>query len=186
MAHVSPSPSSPAGIARAKEWYHNCIAEHQGICPPAANRLPTRVIEVGSESHDPFLYETGPDEEGTYAALSYCWGKTRTLVTTIANYPDMTAGFSIQEAPLTFRDAIIFARGRGQLSSCDHVNEDTIRLNDPENTTNLHQMLTACCNKIMAPAKHPRLPAHPHNNLYTPPIQTPQASLHAPTSRPRP
>jgi hypothetical protein len=45
-----------------------------------------------------------------WAALSYCWGKTRTLTTTIASISERKAGFALDAVPKTCRDAILFAR----------------------------------------------------------------------------
>lgn len=45
-----------------------------------------------------------------WAALSYCWGKDRTMTTTTASISERQAGFPLNTLPKTIRDAILVAR----------------------------------------------------------------------------
>jgi hypothetical protein len=71
------------------------------------------VIDVGDDSQDPHLYETAEVESGTYAALSYCWGRTRTFTTTQATLQARKDGFFLSDLPKTCRDAVVIARAIG-------------------------------------------------------------------------
>ena len=74
------------------------------------DRLPTRVIFVGDELRDPYLYETKADDTGVYAALSYCWGETRAFTTTTSTLVNRKSGFRVDDLPRTYKDAILAAR----------------------------------------------------------------------------
>jgi hypothetical protein len=53
------------------------------------------------------LSTQGNVEEGQYAALSYCWGKTRQMMTTKATLPSFTKdGIKVRLLPRTLQDAI--------------------------------------------------------------------------------
>ncbi|ORY12955.1 heterokaryon incompatibility protein-domain-containing protein, partial [Clohesyomyces aquaticus] len=93
------------------EWLDQCIQNHSNRCPPGASAaLPTRVICVGDALTDPYLYESSPGEKGVWAALSYCWGRARTMTTTTATFDQRKAGFALETLPKTCRDAILAAR----------------------------------------------------------------------------
>lgn len=75
--------------------------------------LPTRVIDVGDGTRDPFLFET----KGTYdryCALSYCWGTSSSAhKTTTVNLNRYYKGIPPQKLPRTILDAIHAARSLG-------------------------------------------------------------------------
>lgn len=77
---------------------------------PAEVELPTRVICVGDTLTDPYLHESASGEKGVWAALSYCWGKVRTMTTTTASISERKSGFALDTLPKTCRDAILVAR----------------------------------------------------------------------------
>ena len=93
-----------------------CLNSHAD-CSASADggqaKLPTRVIDVGDDSQDPHLHETSEAELGTYAALSYCWGRTRTFTTTQATLQFRKDGFVLSDLPKTCRDAVVVARTTG-------------------------------------------------------------------------
>ncbi|KAF2730669.1 HET-domain-containing protein [Polyplosphaeria fusca] len=105
----SSGPLSPQGIAQAKQWLEQCLNSHPN-CPKPQQTLPTRVIAVGDSNTEPKLYEPASDENEAYVALSYCWGMTRTLLTTQSTLPHRKAGFALSDLPRTCREAVIFAR----------------------------------------------------------------------------
>jgi hypothetical protein len=72
--------------------------------------LPKRVICVGDASTNPYLHESAPGEKGMWAALSYSWGKDKTLLTTIDTLSERKTGFALDTMPKTCRDAVLFAR----------------------------------------------------------------------------
>ena len=96
----------------ARKWLDHCLQNHHtNFCAPKVDSiLPTRVICVGNTSQNPFIYEPPPGKLGTYAALSYCWGKSRVFTTTISTLIQRKMGFALNELPKTCRDAITVAR----------------------------------------------------------------------------
>lgn len=102
-------------MLQAKDWLRDCLDSHAGCSTTAdgQTKLPTRVIAVGDDSQDPHLYETADVVSGTYAALSYCWGRARTFTTTQSTLQARKEGFVMSDLPKTCRDAVIIARAIG-------------------------------------------------------------------------
>lgn len=104
----SPLTTPEMAAVKAKVWLKACLESHE-ICgggerPPL---LPTRVIKVAPEDGVPVLcHSNGARAE--YIALSYCWGKGQTAVTTATNLSQRLTGIPWIEIPLTLRDAILF------------------------------------------------------------------------------
>jgi hypothetical protein len=95
------------------EWFHRCLKKDQ-MCRAQSSTLPTRVLYVGNESREPYLYETLV-EEATYTALSHCWGNIQNihLTTTIANLKDHLDSIPMSTLPQTFADAVLLTRELG-------------------------------------------------------------------------
>lgn len=88
-------------------------ASHEQCKQPSTTPLPTRVVRLGSGPEDIALQET-VGRYGEYAALSYCWGKDKTLHKTIhENYGAMKASIPSCKLPATLKDAITLARELG-------------------------------------------------------------------------
>ncbi|KAI1751541.1 heterokaryon incompatibility protein-domain-containing protein [Xylaria castorea] len=106
--------SSLSSFQVAKAWLHNCITSHE-VCSQgnALTTLPTRVVDVGDDTHAPFLFES----KGTYhsyCALSYCWGiSSDAHKTTKKNLQQYYTVIPPHELPTTLLDAIHVARGMG-------------------------------------------------------------------------
>ena len=116
--HRSTDSSSVECLAQAKNWWQHCSLKHTECAhspDPSLEQpdLPTRLIAVGSETKEPYLYETKPNEKGMYAALSYCWGLSRTFTTTLSTLDARKQGFTLADLPNTCRDAVIAARSLG-------------------------------------------------------------------------
>ena len=108
---VHPDPLSMSSIARMKHWVARCDSS-DAKCKVQETALPTRVLDV-RDSQNIKLCETGR-RSGAYTALSHCWGApNKTFLTTHETIADMKAGFSIEQAPATFRDAILVTRCLG-------------------------------------------------------------------------
>jgi hypothetical protein len=83
---------------------------------PILTPLPSRVLDVGEagDASDPFLYV--PDDasqgQGTYVALSYCWGKDTGsfVMTTNSNIHERRAGIPLSSLPTTLREAVYITR----------------------------------------------------------------------------
>lgn len=59
------------------------------------------------------LYQSGPDEKGLYATLSYCWGGVAQLTTTVSNLQDHLQSIDPTRLPKTITDAIDVCRAIG-------------------------------------------------------------------------
>jgi hypothetical protein len=114
-SHRSADSSSDASLLQAKGWLRHCLDSHVDCSASTDSlaKLPTRVIVVGHDSENPYLYETEDGERGNYAALSYCWGQTRTFTTTQSTLQARKDGFVLSGLPKTCRDAIVVARAVG-------------------------------------------------------------------------
>ena len=110
--HISADSSSPECFSQARTWLDNCIRNHRSYQyhQPNSSLLPTRVICVGGESTEPYLYETSPGEKGDWAALSYCWGGVKTMTTCIDSLSERKVGIALNELAKTCRDAVLAAR----------------------------------------------------------------------------
>ncbi|KAI0188906.1 hypothetical protein EV127DRAFT_482145 [Xylaria flabelliformis] len=106
--------SSRSSFQVAKAWLHDCITCHE-VCSQshAPTVLPTRVVDVGDATHDPFLFES-KGAYHTYCALSYCWGTSSDKhKTTSKNLQRYYTAIPPHELPRTILDAIHVARGMG-------------------------------------------------------------------------
>lgn len=96
-------------------WLNDCINNHDG-CKKAPPFLPSRVIDVGPSdgSQEPFLCETGnlqlSNSQQSYTALSYCWGKTPFITTTLSTLPARRRQILFRDMPATFQDAVTVSR----------------------------------------------------------------------------
>ncbi|KAI0468023.1 heterokaryon incompatibility protein-domain-containing protein [Xylaria cf. heliscus] len=106
--------SSVSTFQVAKAWLHNCITSHEACDQGHASTiLPTRVVDVGDATHDPFLFESNGACH-SYCALSYCWGTSSNAhKTTTKNLQRYYAAIPPHELPRTLHDAIHVARGLG-------------------------------------------------------------------------
>lgn len=111
-AHVSTDPGSLECLGKAGVWLDRCRQDHGSFrCPVAiGEELPTRFICVGDGKTDTFLCESKTGERGGWAALSYCWGKTRCLSTRTASLPSHKLGIPLATLPKNCRDAVLVAR----------------------------------------------------------------------------
>ncbi|KAF4442819.1 Ankyrin repeat-containing domain protein [Fusarium austroafricanum] len=103
--------------AAARRWLDICINQHPRshnprCSPPVDSVLPKRVLDLGqTDSPTITLKETHSSERGHYICLSYCWGPSPFISTTIENLEQYKKGISISNLPKAFRDAIEITRG---------------------------------------------------------------------------
>src|SRR5437016_3809185 len=72
------STGSPTNLDLGASWLHDCANYHEHCChqPQLESILPYRVLDLGfSEIPQNIFLSVGEDRVGSYAALSYCWGK---------------------------------------------------------------------------------------------------------------
>jgi hypothetical protein len=100
-------------FSSARKWLADCSANHPDCETNSQPPLPTRVIDV-SESDDVLkLHQSGPEDKGAYAALSYCWGSEQPEQTTTANLNRYLAGFRCSDLAQSLQDAISITRQLG-------------------------------------------------------------------------
>lgn len=99
----------------AKLWINDCLQNHN-LCKignsTGQGKLPTRLIDVTDYDH-PFVFETKNQTQSSFVTLSYCWGTSKRLLTTKANYIKHQKCLPIARLPQTFQDAIYAANGLG-------------------------------------------------------------------------
>ena len=109
---VQPDPASEASFKVAKYWHANCLENHPKCARVLLQErpLPTRVIDVGDANTNPKLI-AGNGINGTWAALSYCWGGNSHFVLNKETSIDFYGGhIALAEYPQTLQDAIIISR----------------------------------------------------------------------------
>jgi hypothetical protein len=108
---VHPDVLNPATIFRLRNWIERCDQEHQCLHSRWLPVLPTRILDVGEpeSTGNVKLVETNGNR-GQYIALSHCWGASNSFLTTQDTLESMHNGFLPDQAPATFRDAIVLTR----------------------------------------------------------------------------
>lgn len=105
---VQADPISKSSIAWMRHSIARCGTDH-ARCEGEEIALPTRVLDVGDPQNIRLCETEG--RPGVYIALSHCWGlPNKTFITTHDTIADMKAGFVVEQAPATFRDAISITR----------------------------------------------------------------------------
>ncbi|KAI1381168.1 heterokaryon incompatibility protein-domain-containing protein [Hypoxylon crocopeplum] len=87
-----------------------CEASHHGCTSQTRNHLPSRVLHITGDLQtfpQVRLHITQKEgQEGQYAALSYCWGKSQRFILTHENLNSLQGGIVDSDLPQTFKDAI--------------------------------------------------------------------------------
>ena len=109
---MSSDSASDECVQLAASWIKKCAESHQDCLHLDHTPLPTRVIHVGSDLEEPFLY-ISKQENAEYIALSHCWGGVVPLTTTLATLEQRQREIRFSELPRTFRDAITITRKLG-------------------------------------------------------------------------
>ncbi|RDL31806.1 uncharacterized protein BP5553_09208 [Venustampulla echinocandica] len=103
-------------IQMLSAWINDCQANHPSCQQSMHPKLPTRIIDVGSGTAQPFLKITH-GEVGRYIALSHRWGaldsQLKMLITKRENIEDFCRMIPFESFPLTFRHAIEVSRSLG-------------------------------------------------------------------------
>ncbi|KIW64202.1 hypothetical protein PV04_09155 [Phialophora macrospora] len=108
------TPLSGNCVQFIKQSFQDCTRNHVGCqhspFPRDQSVVPARLICIGSD-HDQGikLVDVGV-EELKYIALSYCWGKGKTLTLTSGNIGDFMMDIPWDQLPLTYQQAITVAR----------------------------------------------------------------------------
>ena len=108
----------PELFSRVKAWLDKCHLSH-GECDKGqlgtekAELFPTYLLNIGLNEAQVYLERVGSSSNTAYAALSYCWGKMQSRVTTVANLESHMAGIPSRNLPRTIRDAVTVGRMLG-------------------------------------------------------------------------
>lgn len=91
---VSADSSSQRAMGLANTWLTHCLRNHVACRSKSRGKTPMRVLHVGRENRDLFLYETDAGLTYRYAALTYCWGtgssESGPMKTLKSNYTERT------------------------------------------------------------------------------------------------
>lgn len=104
--------SSPDALDRASKWLAHCVENDKACEPPDDDFMPTHLIDVGSDSREPFLFKpSGPRRP--YASLSYCWGPDveDVLKTTTVNLKYQYESIPTASMAPAIQDAVQICRG---------------------------------------------------------------------------
>jgi hypothetical protein len=113
------STGSSTNLELAASWLHDCTNYHEHCHhqPQKKSTLPLRVLDVGDrETKQKLFLSVGEDRIGSYAALSYSWGKSkrkRKYLTTKQNLEQRQATVDDSNFPKTFTNAIVVCRHLG-------------------------------------------------------------------------
>ncbi|KAJ3535962.1 hypothetical protein NM208_g6919 [Fusarium decemcellulare] len=112
-------------LSLCQAWLKSCLENHsccnETVFDSASTksqrqRLPTRVLDTAPMSSPSSLRLVESNGmQGTWAALSHCWGKSenRPLTTTRANLKNHLEGIDFALLPKTFKDAVELTRALG-------------------------------------------------------------------------
>ncbi|KAJ0413790.1 hypothetical protein BJY00DRAFT_319421 [Aspergillus carlsbadensis] len=105
--------ASPEAFGLVKAWIRNCDDHHSECMKPEDTELPTRLLDVAFSGSDKnknddvrlHIPRDHGQETGRYIALSYCWGRTRSLQTTTATITQHKNRIPYRALPDTIEDA---------------------------------------------------------------------------------
>lgn len=95
-----------------KRLLQDCQTKHSK-CSHNSSRLPTRVIDVGSNIKDQPRLHISNGDVASYVTLSHCWGGSSPATTTTTSLEIQKHGIRLESLPKTFKDAIIVTRDLG-------------------------------------------------------------------------
>ena len=97
----------------ASSWIEDCFHAHQECERRGRPFLPSRCLDIGTQSGDTIRLLTPKSELGRYSCLSHCWGLNNTCKLTSETFARYTNGVPLEELPRTYRDAIAVCRFLG-------------------------------------------------------------------------
>ncbi|KAE8454610.1 hypothetical protein EG329_000233 [Mollisiaceae sp. DMI_Dod_QoI] len=109
---ITLDPSSPDNFVDIKAWLEVC-SNHQKCEKLLSRPLPKRILDVGLPGSQTVRLKVTEGQMGTYVALSYCWGRSPALVTTIDTLDDNLQGISLANLPATLEHAVYVTRELG-------------------------------------------------------------------------
>jgi hypothetical protein len=92
-------------VEAGKKWVSQCTSNHRDCRPPVKGPLPSRVVEILSDSTVRVISSTDLPYD-FYISLSYCWGGPQEFCLTTNTVSEKGAAFDISYLPSTLKDAI--------------------------------------------------------------------------------
>ncbi|TID15593.1 HET-domain-containing protein [Venturia nashicola] len=89
----------------AKSWIEACVDYHES-CHQGEVPLPSRCLDIGTQSGDQAKIINSSNKLGRYACLSYCWGRTELNKLTSRNIAAYSKGIPRTTLPDMYLDAI--------------------------------------------------------------------------------
>ncbi|GKU10369.1 unnamed protein product [Fusarium langsethiae] len=115
---VLPAADDPWCFSLLRAWVERCDTSHK--CHRGKGELPTRLLKIGDNGAPANLWLVSGRtlNKAKYIALSHCWGETvlgkiPSYCTTKNNISARENGFSTDDLPATFQDAIEVTRQLG-------------------------------------------------------------------------
>ena len=110
---MSVSRALPTGIEDpdmfnlAKTWLKECRQTHHFCEAPVPSFNPTRLVHIVNRNLVRVVLSQEKTAYHSYAALSHCWGKTKTVKLLEANMQVLLHGIPIIDLPLSYQEAIL-------------------------------------------------------------------------------
>jgi hypothetical protein len=97
-----------------KEWMLDCMGKHRDCHPKASAKFPRRLVQLSRHGEPEYakIYQVAQCQ-GSYTALSYCWGGPQIHATTKAVYPQYLEQLPYSQLPQTILDAFRVTRNLG-------------------------------------------------------------------------
>ncbi|KAK7415044.1 hypothetical protein QQX98_006182 [Neonectria punicea] len=93
------------------DWLKECHRSHVPCRGSNRGYMPTRVLKI--EDDKVSLMETEGNQEGKYAALSYCWGGRQDFTLTTKNIDSCRRNIPTNKLPQTIKDAVTVTKELG-------------------------------------------------------------------------
>ncbi|KAL9114145.1 MAG: hypothetical protein Q9227_001917 [Pyrenula ochraceoflavens] len=103
----SVDPKSAECVNTVQRWLKRCDLSHRECRPSRKPKLPHRVLDLRPLSSADLVKVRETDgEEGSYVALSHCWGGYQSCKLETTNIERRRQGIQVSEMPRNFRDAV--------------------------------------------------------------------------------
>ncbi|KAH0565866.1 hypothetical protein GP486_000744 [Trichoglossum hirsutum] len=113
LREMNKDSGSQSSLTLAAGWLTDCVDNHADCSTSmlGCQKLPSRVLNVGDETRNPFLVEPAADGGlEKWVALSYCWGGEPSMKLTEDTMGTLKQGVSLNRFDPTIRDAILVTR----------------------------------------------------------------------------
>lgn len=102
FGHVFADPPLQSRCCKMEAPGLKTVTRNTKICRSSTKFMPTRVLDLQDLENIKLIHP--------YVAFSHCWGSSNSFQTTATTKTRMELGFKVDDAPATFRDAILVTR----------------------------------------------------------------------------